>query len=860
MYYVDADGDGLGSSTTASLCSAVAPAGYSTQTGDCNDNDASVQTALMYYVDADGDGFGSSATASLCSATAPIGYSIQTGDCNDASSSIYPGSAEICGNGIDDNCNGSIDEACVLYTYYQDNDGDGYGSNITISNYVSTPPAGYVNHQLDCDDSNAAINPEATEICGNGTDDNCNGQIDEGCTSYTYYADADNDNYGNPSNSISTYESTAPAGYTSNNSDCNDANATINPAATEICGNGIDDNCNGSIDETGSALSALSSITGPAGVCKSQAGVVFSVNALAGASTYTWTVPAGASIASGQGTNSITVNFSATQAAGSVCVTASNACSSTAQVCKAFIIYTVKPVTPGTISGSAIEACAGTTRTFSIAAVTNATNYTWTAPANASIISGQGSTTATVSFGAAFTSGSVSVTASNCIGTSAAKTLALYSKPGTPASIAGAINGVCGGSTGTYSCPLVTGATSYVWTVPAGWTINSGQGTNSISLTAPASYVSASLSVAAASACGTSTNRTITVRSVPAVPGTITGPATTVCSGGSYTYTFASITGATSYTWTVPAGWIINSGQGTNTVNITPSAYTTANISVVAENACGSSAAKTLAVRSTPVTPGTITGLINNVCGTGPFTYTIAAVASATSYNWTVPAGCTIISNDGISMTMTTSAAFTSGNVTVAAVNACGASAVKTLAISKNPATPAVITGTASVCANQAGVAYSTTAVAGLTYTWTVPTGASIVSGQGTNSIVVNFGANAGTVSVKANNACGSSAVRSFTVAKVACRISEDGSLVEEAPALEVFPNPGQGMYTVRIAGITGNAVAKVYSMTGQLVQQIAIAEGTQQIPLNLNDAAEGIYLLRFESVELIKEVKVIKN
>jgi hypothetical protein len=211
-------------------------------------------------------------------------------------------------------------------------------------------------------------------------------------------------------------------------------------------------------------------------------------------------------------------------------------------------------------------------------------------------------------------------------------------------------------------------------------------------------------------------------------------------------------------------------------------------------------------------------------------------------------------------MTMTTSAAFTSGNVTVAAVNACGASTVKTLAISKNPATPAVITGTASVCANQAGVAYSTTAVVGLTYTWTVPTGASIVSGQGTNSIVVNFGANAGTVSVKANNACGSSAVRSFTVAKVACRISEDGSLVEEAPALEIFPNPGQGMYTVRIAGITGNAVAKVYSMTGQLVQQIAIAEGTQQIPLNLNDAAEGIYLLRFESVELIKEVKVIKN
>ena len=84
--------------------------------------------------------------------------------------------------------------------------------------------------------------------------------------------------------------------------------------------------------------------------------------------------------------------------------------------------------------------------------------------------------------------------------------------------------------------------------------------------------------------------------------------------------------------------------------------------------------------------------------------------------------------------------------------------------------------------------------------------------------------------------------------------------MVEEAQAVEVYPNPSQGLYTLRIAGITGDAVAKVYSMTGQLVQQIAVAEGTQQIPLNLNDVAEGIYLLRFESASFVKEVKVIKN
>ncbi len=859
-YYIDADHDGFAAFIPVLLCSSTAPLGYSSVVGDCNDGDASVHFSQTYFVDADGDGFGSSTTASICSSTAPNGYSTVSGDCNDTNENVNPGKTEICGNNIDDNCNGSVDEGCTLYTYYLDSDNDGYGTTTTIQVYQSTPPVGYVNHTGDCNDSNAAINPEAAEICGNSIDENCNGTLNEGCVSFTYYADVDNDTYGNAASSINSFNSSAPSGYTSNSSDCNDNNASVNPAASEICGNGIDDNCNGTIDENGTSIGSITAINGPAGVCKSQAGVVFSVDALAGATTYTWTVPAGSTLVSGQGTSSITVNFSATQAAGNICVTASNACSSSAQLCRNLLVYTVKPVTPGTISGSNIEACPGTTRTFSIAPVANTTSYTWTAPANATVVSGQGTTSASLSFGAAFTTGSVSITASNCIGTSAAKTLALYSKPGTPASIAGAINGVCGGTTGTYSCPAVTGATSYVWTVPAGWTINSGQGTNSISLTAPASYVSAAVSVAASSACGTSTVRTITVRSVPAVPGTITGPANTVCSGGSYTYSIVAVAGATSYTWTLPLGWSINSGQGTTSVNITPSAYTSGVISVVSVNACGSSTAKTLTVTSTPATPGTITGPINNICGAGTFTYTIAAVANATSYNWTVPAGCTLVTNNGTSMTMSTSAAFNTGNVTVAAVNACGAGTAKTLAVSKLPATPGLITGSSTVCSNQQGVAYSTVAIAGLTYTWTVPAGASIASGQGTSSILVNFGATVGAVSVKASNACGISAARSFTVTKLACRISADGTEISDVAAIEVYPNPGQGAYTLRLNGIEGESKASIYSMTGQLVKQIVIPERNNLVPIYLNEEADGIYLIRFESAGFVSEVKVIKN
>jgi hypothetical protein len=104
-----------------------------------------------------------------------------------------------------------------------DADGDGYSSD------------------LDCDDSNAAINPGATEEC-NSIDDNCNGAIDEGVKS-TFYLDSDGDNYGNPS--ATTEACTAPTGYVGNSTDCNDGNNSIYPGAAEIAYDDIDQDCSG---------------------------------------------------------------------------------------------------------------------------------------------------------------------------------------------------------------------------------------------------------------------------------------------------------------------------------------------------------------------------------------------------------------------------------------------------------------------------------------------------------------------------------------------------------------------------------------------------------------------------------------
>jgi hypothetical protein len=120
-----------------------------------------VTTITTFYADFDGDGYGNGASGVAQACSAPAGYVSNNSDCNDDNASVHPGATEICGNGIDDDCDGQVDETCGS----PDNDGDGY----TVA-------------QGDCNDNNASINPGATEICGNGIDDDCDGQIDEGCT------------------------------------------------------------------------------------------------------------------------------------------------------------------------------------------------------------------------------------------------------------------------------------------------------------------------------------------------------------------------------------------------------------------------------------------------------------------------------------------------------------------------------------------------------------------------------------------------------------------------------------------------------------------------------------------------------
>ncbi len=128
------------------------------------------------YPDKDGDGFGNQAEGQLACASLP-GLLSQGGDCNDASLALHPGVAEAC-NGLDDNCDGQVDEGFTPVRHYVDTDGDGFGALGSTAIMGCSPLAGYAPKAGDCNDMRSEINPFAAET-PNGIDDNCDSQVDE---------------------------------------------------------------------------------------------------------------------------------------------------------------------------------------------------------------------------------------------------------------------------------------------------------------------------------------------------------------------------------------------------------------------------------------------------------------------------------------------------------------------------------------------------------------------------------------------------------------------------------------------------------------------------------------------------------
>ncbi|MFH1468088.1 MAG: MopE-related protein [Pseudomonadota bacterium] len=171
-------------------------------------------------------------------------------DCDDDDPGVHPDAEETC-NGVDDNCDGTVDEG-VGTTFYLDSDGDGHG-NPAATTEACTRPDGWAAIGDDCDDDEPSVHTGANEVC-NGVDDDCDGEIDDSPVDIrTWYADGDDDGYGDESRSVAAC--TQPVDWVGLGGDCDDDEAAVNPAATEIC-NGVDDDCDGAADGPDSADAA----------------------------------------------------------------------------------------------------------------------------------------------------------------------------------------------------------------------------------------------------------------------------------------------------------------------------------------------------------------------------------------------------------------------------------------------------------------------------------------------------------------------------------------------------------------------------------------------------------------------------
>ncbi|MEM1113201.1 MAG: MopE-related protein [Pseudomonadota bacterium] len=197
-------------------------------------------TMRTWYSDADGDDYGSP-SETLTQKRHPKGFVTNKRDCDDTNASVNPGAGEL-PDGRDNNCNNQIDEGIEASRFHLDSDGDGFGDpDISIEELLQ--PDGYVDNDLDCDDTNADDNPDSEETM-DGRDNDCDGEIDEG--GREYFPDVDGDGYGVEEGAIESLEPVD--GYVTRGGDCDDNNDAIHPGARELF-DSTDNNCDGEVDE-----------------------------------------------------------------------------------------------------------------------------------------------------------------------------------------------------------------------------------------------------------------------------------------------------------------------------------------------------------------------------------------------------------------------------------------------------------------------------------------------------------------------------------------------------------------------------------------------------------------------------------
>lgn len=485
--------------------------------------------------------------------------------------------------------------------------------------------------------------------------------------------------------------------------------------------------------------------------------------------------------------------------------------------------------------------------------------------------------------------------------------------PGTPLAITAKYNNVLvvantlGNYVGTslpvvYSVADVLNAVSYEWTAPSDVNIVSGQGTNTLTVNFLNSAATAGtfvISVKAISEFGcASIARILTgTRAIPATVGIITSSQANVCSvvgtTNNVTYSVVAAPGL-SYTWTVPSGATIVGAAIANSIAVSYSNTFVASgtVSVIGVNSLGSSILPRISAvtRRLPATPGLLVGQTYAICPSSEaYNYTFSVPAFANTWTITGPVGSVLKSasnsnNTTNQLISTTDTAFSvtyptayvsgSGSISIVASNGCAISAPRTTLIFRNLLTPSSITGPTFIQCEMLSmpVTYSCPVMAfATTYSWTVPVGATILSGQGTNTISVNYpssfaptatsGVSVSTSATSCGNTITSSS-RKVIITRQVCGLIKVAQTVIYS---ELYPNPSTDKFNVDIEVTENNTLTiEVFSFNGNLVsaKKHQLEKGKNTINTDIALLPNGLYVVKFTnpSTNVIETKKIFKR
>lgn len=520
-------------------------------------------------------------------------------------------------------------------------------------------------------------------------------------------------------------------------------------------------NCYGTIYGDELCFYTANPVIGLNQVC-SGVEVVYSVKPINGVASYNWTLPPGWVARTSLTGNEIRVVPNTNW--GKISVSTVNDCQITSFTSQDVTVSTGGNFGTLTSINGNTSVCQKDIQLYSINPVVGATSYIWEYPPG--WVPRSGLTSNNISLAPGNNGGRISVRAINSCGQSSSVSITVnvvnLSTP--PLAIVGS-RSVCSGTSQTYSCEPVNGATSYIWNFPVGWQIMSGLNTNKI--TVIPNNTGGNISLRAVNSCGESpiinTQVTINLNSLNTI--NLSGPIE-VCSGVAQIYTATQISGVTNYNWILPTGWVFNSDRNKNRVVVIPN-EASGTIMVSANNNCGSTLPSTLVVEvaSLPKITSEIIG-VSDVCAGQSRIFSVSADGFPSSFEWKYPKGWlanSLENRNRISLIPDT----TSGELKVRAVNFCGISAEKSYFIkpAAKPLTPGPIRGSTNICSKSTQI-YFVDRVNGVgvnDYMWVLPDGWLITNGANTNRIIVIAG-KSGEISVSTKNSCSFSDINKLAI------------------------------------------------------------------------------------------------